>query len=175
MFDWLIELAKWLYQFWPARIVNSFQQGVRFYKGQDEALLRTGLHWFWPIVGSLDVECVVEDVCPLETQTLTTIDDKSITLIGSVAYKITNMRKWLTGVTDFHTSLQGKCERYLARAIRSKKYLDIVATQDELEESLRKEITAAVEDWGVKILDVGITSFSQTPSLRIYGKLPTSV
>lgn len=175
MFDWLIDLAKWLYkEFWPVRIVHSYQQGVRFHNGEDKALLKTGIHFFWPATGSIEIECVVEDVANLTPQTLTTADEVTITIDGSVAYKIVNIRKWFTQVTDFHQSLNGKCERHLARVVRNEKFKDLVSSQDLIEENLRKEISAAVENWGVKILDVGLTSFSKTPAYRIYGTLPPS-
>lgn len=166
---WLQLIFDLAYRFWPVRIVFSYQQGVRFWRGEDTALLRTGVYAFWPILGDIEVHTVAQDVEWTGVQSVMTTDAQSVTFDGKVLYRIRNARLWFCKVTEFETSLAGIAQIHVARAVRKLTLSDLLAQQDQLEMDLKKVLTEAATGWGVDVIDFGFTNLTTAPASRLFG------
>jgi regulator of protease activity HflC (stomatin/prohibitin superfamily) len=148
----------------PLKVVYSYQQGVRFHKGIDTALLEAGLYWYVPFVQKIEVVDTVPSVMDLPNQPITTKDDIIVTISANVTYEITDARLMWTKVQDFEDSLRG----HIAARAREWSYAELLAGQKELEKSLKGTLTTYVKDWGVRVLDVKLTAFVKArPSMII--------
>jgi regulator of protease activity HflC (stomatin/prohibitin superfamily) len=169
---WLQLIFDLLYRFWPVRVVFSYQQGVRFWRGADTALLRTGVYAFWPILGDIEVHTTAQDVEWIGAQSFTTKDKHSVTVDGKILYKIRNARLWFVNVTEFKTSLAGICEIHMMRAVRNLTLDELLAKQAEIEAELKEVLSAAAFKWGVEVLDYGITNLTVARAFRLFGGVP---
>ena len=152
----------------PAKIVRSYQRGVKFRWGQDIGELATGLHWFWPLAESIEVKDVTEEVLNLPTQTVTTKDGQAVTFSVNIAYEVSDARAYWTAVQDFDASLSAASMTYLSRRIRAETWADLYEKQDALESGLTRSLAQKLSRWGVRIVDVGITDLCRAKPLRLY-------
>jgi len=166
---WIQVILDFLRQFWPVRTVFSYQQGVRFWRGEDTALLRTGIYVFMPILGDIEVHTTAQDVEWTGVQSVMTTDAQSVTFDAKLLYKIRNARLWFCKVTDFQTSLAGIAQIHVARAVRRLTLVELLAQQDALEADLRKVLTEAATGWGVDVVDFGFTNLTTAPASRLFG------
>lgn len=166
---WIQVIFDLIYRFWPVRVVFSYQQGVRFWRGEDTSLLRTGIYAFCPILGDIEVHTVAQDVEWTGVQSVMTTDAQSVTFDGKVLYKIRNARLWYCKVTEFKSSLAGIAQIHVARAVRKLSLADLLAQQDQIEIDLRKVLTDAANAWGVDVLDFGFTNLTVAPASRLFG------
>lgn len=168
--SWIQAIFDFLHQFWPLRIVNSYQKGVRFKLGQDTEELGTGWYFFIPFFWSIEVVHTVPDVMDLGVHSITTRDDVTVTFSANVAYEIVDARLMYTKVQDFSLSLARLAEGHLATKIRDLDYRELIDTQKKLEESLERTLTTKAKGWGVLISDVWITDLVKTKQYRLFGQ-----
>lgn len=166
---WIQAIFDFLHQFWPLRIVHSFQKGVRFKFGQDTEELSTGWYFFVPFFWSIEIVHTVPDVLDLGVHSITTKDDISVTFSANVAYEIVDARLMYTKVQDFATSLARLAEGHLATKIRAWEYKELIDNQKKLEESLEGTLETQAKKWGVSILDVWLTDLVRTRQYRLFG------
>jgi regulator of protease activity HflC (stomatin/prohibitin superfamily) len=152
----------------PAKIVRSYQRGVKFRWGVDVAELGAGLHWFWPLAESIEVKEVVEEVTNLPTQTVTTADGHAVTFSVNIAYEVQDARAYWTTVQDFDASLSAAAMTYLARELRERSWADLYGEQRKIESGLTRSLAQKLSRWGVRIVDVGITDLARARPIRLY-------
>jgi regulator of protease activity HflC (stomatin/prohibitin superfamily) len=168
--SWIIQLLEWAYQFWPTRIVHSYQQGVRFRNGQDISLLRTGFYVFIPVIESIELVVTAQDVEWTGVQSLMLMDGTEVTIDGKLLYRVRNARMYFVNVTEFKTSLSGICEIHLARAVRKLANLaELLEKQEEIETELKGVLSKAAFDWGVDVKDYGFANLTTAKASRMFG------
>lgn len=170
--SWVQVIFDLIYRFWPVRVVFSYQQGVRFWRGEDTALLRAGLYFFCPILGDIEVVVTAQDVEWTGTQSLILKDEKEITLDGKFLYKIRNARLYFVNVTEFKTSLAGVCEIHISRALRGLTLPELLERQTEIEQEIKRMLCEAAYKWGVEGVDYGFTNLTTARVWRHFGGLP---
>ncbi len=166
--SWIQFILEWLHQFWPIRIVYSYQQGVRFWLGEDTKELTTGCYWFLPFFGNIEIVPTVPDVLDLGIHSITTKDNWCITFSANVAYEITSARLMFTKVQDFETSLQRIAEGHIASKVRDWTYEELIDSQKDLERSLKDTLETRAKNWGVKIHVVWVTDLVKARQYRLF-------
>lgn len=152
----------------PAKIVRSYQRGVKFRWGVDIGELGAGVHWFWPLIEDVEVKDIAEEVMNLPTQTVTTCDGHPVTFSVNIAYEVSDARAYWTQVQDFDASLSAASMTYLARRIRRETWEGLYSSQDAIESGLTRSLAQKLSRWGVRIVDVGITDLSRAKPVRLY-------
>lgn len=168
MSNFLAYIFDKLYLLWPFRIVNSYQQGVRFWLGRDTAELTEGFYAVCPFLGSIEIVDVAEDVINLPVNSITTLDGKAATFSANLAFKIAHARKKFVCVQDFSNSLDALASGYLSASIRGQRWEDLLANQGELEDDVQAKLNAAVKKWGVRITAVHITDMVEARQYRLF-------
>lgn len=151
----------------PVTIVLAWQRGVRTRFGvidkkgdrtSTNGFRGTGIHFYWPIIGSLTRwECNIEvfETAPQR------FGDQTFSLL--VQCKIDDLSLYFKNVQDELKDTVGDTVRAAAG--------EIALTTDELDpiwaEAVRKLAHARMRGWGVDIKRVSIATVTRTPALHL--------
>lgn len=175
--NWIDAILSRLEVLWPWRRVMPWQRAVRTtflpFRGVRIAVLDPGLARAVPFFDSIEVRDVQEDTDNLLTQSVTTKDDIAVTFSANFAYEIDDVRAAVMNVREFASSLRDLGMIHLAERVRELTWAELLASQKELERSLRGTLTTRAKDWGVKITRVGITDLVKARQFRHFGELST--
>lgn len=170
------------------RIINSYQQGVKFSFGKDIKKLthtdgipiikfskkfpwvqfeRTGLYFYWAWVQNIYILDSVPIVVETQYQTVKTADDKDVTISAGITYSIEDARSYWTSVQDFEHSIENIVQTAIAEYIISKNLLDIRQNYKNISKEILKILKKRIEGWGVNVKMVNIINFTTSRSLRL--------
>lgn len=154
----------------PGRMIDEPERGVRFTKGQPRReQLEPGWWWFVPLVQSIAVVPVKDQIKDINNQSLTTKDDIAVSVSMCIEYEIFDAVLWYNEVHDFDESLHGLAKIYLARGIRSREYDYLRRHQRRVERAIQVALSKHAERWGVRILTVGLETYVKARQFRLIG------
>lgn len=152
----------------PGRMVRDYERGVRFTFGKARRnQLDQGWWWFCPLVQSIDLVPIKDQVYDIATQSLTTKDDVAVSASMCIEYEVVNAVLWATEVHDFDASLHALAKIYLARGIRRRTYEYLRTKQRRVERSIAYSLSVHTAIWGVRIKTVGIETFVKARQYRV--------
>lgn len=106
LIDFITTLLNWWF------VVEPWEQSVRVRFGKHIRLYETGIYWKIPFFDRLYTQNVRRRVCNVPAQTITTFDGKSMTIHGSLAYRIDDVLKLHLTLHDAQASV---CQETLGR------------------------------------------------------------
>ncbi len=173
LFDWLISIWENLKFF---RIVSSYEQGVRFRRGQPEPHpLGAGIWFYWPIFDRIEVLAIRAAYLDLPTQSVTTADGRIVTFSANVCYETHNAVLAYTEVHDLEHFIVRAATGHLHGKIHEWTHADLMSHLKDLEKSLEGTLETKVKKWGVRILDVKLTDMAATRTYRLFGDVPPAL
>jgi regulator of protease activity HflC (stomatin/prohibitin superfamily) len=153
--DWLIALWR---EICFAVVVESWESGVRFRRGQPEPEpLGAGIWFFWPFLDRIEVIPRQLRFIDLPIQRITTRDGVEIALSANIGYEIANAVMAYTEVHDYEESLARLAAGHLHKRVHAWTYAELVEGLGDLEKSLEGTLTTRSKRWGITIQVVGIT------------------
>lgn len=171
--EFLLKAFEWLYEFWPIRIVSDWEQGIRMCGGRARKLLssrtglfRSGIHFFWPLLGEILTDDCVVDVNETPMQTKTTADGESVSFSLGLKYSIRDMRELYLQIKDHHetvlTEAQG-CAGYWVGE------MDFDDLNQKLANLIFKDLSERFESWGIDLQDVSLINLAAARTFRLIG------
>lgn len=155
----------------PVKIVKSYERGVKWTLGRNPTLLDPGPHfrlWFYH---SIETAVVADDVIELPIQSVITKDEKLVVFKAIIGFRIEDVVKHFTNVTDFRESTIGLSMTHLAKRIRNTILSEVVGDLTKIETSLTNTLTTKFKDWGTLVNFVGFSDFAEVPTqIRIFGE-----
>lgn len=169
--DALSSAFQWIWQFlldfWPVRVIAPGQQGVRLRHNGRADLLLPGvwLHWprFWTIH---EVDAQYQNVdCGM--QSLTTIDEKEVTISLNVGYEIKDAAKQWVGFQNFDTTLSNLARGCAAEIISASPWDALLGSPKEVSDQILSALRKELANSGVKIRDVTMDQISRVKTIRL--------
>ena len=162
--NWLREIFTSLKRlfFWFVTIL-PWEQGIRVRLGKHRKELQPGIHLAIPFIDQIFSQNIRMHVNDFPNQTLTTIDNKTITLSVTVAYSISSM-------LELYQSVENPGNAVLSTAMGE--IAQFISTNN-MERCKPREIENHVTEkleklpWGLKFHFVKITDFAVTKTYRI--------
>lgn len=167
---WFQPIFDFIRQFWPFEIVYSYQQGIRFWCGNDVVELDPGIYMFLPFFGRIEAVDVKPDVMRLSGQELTTRDGVGVTLAVNVPYEVNSARDAFCNVQKFQDNIADECRTAVAQEIRSHTFAELLDTQGDVEERIADRVAEVAGEWGVQIQRVNFADFIRTKSISLSGR-----
>lgn len=167
--SWVEAILDRIADLWPFVRVKTYQAGVRFRGGKGPALLEPGVHfaiWWFDEVFMVDI---TQQPINLPTQSITTADGVPVSFSANIIYRVDDAVTLFTAIRDFEDSVTAIAMSHLAKKVRAWSMEELRTGQDELERSLERTLQTRVRDWGVKIIDVGLTDLVQARAYRLLG------
>jgi regulator of protease activity HflC (stomatin/prohibitin superfamily) len=166
--DFLLRAVEWLWDFWPIRIVNAWEAGVRLRGGKPTALLGQGVHFFWPILGEILVQEVNIETPVTEPQDVYSAEGTAWCLSIAITYRIKDLRALYSRVHDADETIQAEV-RAAAAHVAAK------MTDDEmgqLGDRTLVEAKKATHGWGLDLQRTRPVTLVPAQTLRLVGGSP---
>lgn len=150
MFQWWVVIAPW-------------QQGIRVRFGRSVKRLDPGIHLKLPLVDIVYMQPIRVRAQHIQSQTLTTVDGKAVSLSAALQYEIVDLLRLYRTLHNAHDTIEQKVQGVVAGYVFGKRLdqLQPNALEDEL---LR---TLDIEQFGLKLHGFNLTSFAHVRSYRL--------
>lgn len=167
----LKQAIDWIYAFWPLRIVHEWEQGVRCLFGNTRCRLTsrngiygTGLHWFVPGVGGIEVMETNIEVVETDLQTVLSAEKSPVTFSLGVKYRITNLRRMYQQIHDAKDTLVNEIASTAGYVASNMK---VCTMADRMCDRVLHETKSDIEDWGIEIVSLRLMNFSEAQPIRL--------
>jgi regulator of protease activity HflC (stomatin/prohibitin superfamily) len=166
--SWLEDLIDFIKSLWPCHRVFTGSRAVvyRFGRAVDE--VEPGIIcrplWFWQVVA----EPIVARVIDLPMQGLMTRDDVAVSIDFAIRFEIADLIAKQTEVVDFNHSLQTDAMSFLSVVVAGTDYAELHENSAELRDTMLDALSPLAEEYGVTLLDVGMTVFVRSEQKHIY-------
>jgi len=155
--SWIQNLFTW----WV--IVMPWEQGIRVRLGTNTTILNSGFHWKFPFIDSVYLQTVKQRMIHVPMQTITTKDEKTITLMIGIGYTIGNIELLYNTLYHPETTIQcitmGKISDYI-----SNNYL-VECNQKYIVENIIKQND--MSEYGIDNLTINVLNFAVVRTYRL--------
>lgn len=152
---WVSQIADWIGKFIPRWIiVDPTRQGIKFVRGKRVVVCQPGIHWYWPLVTEWQDWPVVRQADDLQSQTIVTVDDKTIAVSGLLVYKVTDLATLVTSAYSPMQLVQDIALTAVHDVCCSMTWEDLKAEQRKgtLDTKLRNAAKAQLKEYGVDVV-----------------------
>ena len=164
MFDKLIELiVTFIHDFLPFKIVNQWEEGVKLKFGKFIKVVGPGLNWKIPFFEQVWVTPVITQTVNLKSQTVTTLDEKSVVLSSIVRYQIHDVQKFLLGVMHANDVLVDTTQGIIRDIVENTTWNDLV----DLTKNVTPEVNEQVKKWGITVELISFPDLGEITTYRI--------
>lgn len=172
--SWLQTLLDLIRELLPWVSIRWYERGVRywaipFFRRKVSGPHGPGLYFRLPVVFDMDKMSCVEQPVNLLNCSLVTKDNVSITVSATINYIVEDAVKASVNVHDVDASISTEAMKYLHRTCRRVTLDDLLKRQGVMERRIRDSLQRKAKDWGLTILDVGLTDLVPTKNYRLYG------
>jgi len=170
--NWIGQLVEWFASLIPRiGICKSNEAGVKYVRGSVVKVIEPGMYVHWPITTIVETESTARQTAILESQTLTTSDDHTVTVSGVLVYYINDIMKALVDTEDIDDTLgdiamTAQTDAVISRTFEAAK-TEIVGldSNKELTVACRK----ALAPFGIRVQSYTITNFAETIAYQVMG------
>lgn len=164
MFDKLIDLiVTFIGDFIPFKIVDQWEKGVHLRFGKFMKVVNPGLNWKIPFFDQILTTPVITQTVNLKSQTVTSLDEKSVVLSSIVRYHIHDVEKFLLGVMHANDVLVDTTQGIIRDIVEGTNWEDLF----DLGNIVRPEVNEQVEKWGITVQQVSFPDLGEIKTYRI--------
>lgn len=165
--DWIGKIIEWIGSFIPRLLhIKLTHAGVMFTRANAKTI-GPGIHVYIPFWSSPEIYPTKRQTLNLPSQVLTTKDLKSILIDVAVVYDIKDIYKALVDTYDLETTIRDISQGTVKDSVVEFTFEEINNEQRELDESITKDITEALEPYGINVVKAFITDLSAVRVFRI--------
>ena len=163
IFDFLFSLLPTVY------VVEATHEGVRFVWGRRVKKMSPGVHVYWPIVTRVYSLPVVKQTAALPTQFLLTQDQLPVVAAGMIRYEISDIVKALAEAWEIETIISDEACAAVREIVVGRTFDQVQSSRSKLSTVLENRLTTVLEPFGVRVLRMRLTDFSETVCLSLVG------
>lgn len=173
--SWIGDLIELFISFIPhLGLCRANHGGVKFIHGKKVTVIKPGLFWHWPIVTEIELIPVARQTMNLESQTLTTSDDRIVTVSSVVIYRVEDVRKALVDSWDMEDTISDVALKSNVDAIVNRTFAKVKKElTGQVEKDIVRSCRKALKPYGIRVDSAFLTDFAETEVYRIVGALPT--
>jgi|SRR6185436_3958121 len=185
-FAWIGQIADWVGQWIPRRVILDTTEGaVKYtgfllplrlrvffggYNGQMRlTMCEPGIHWYWPATSTWVPYPTAKQTDRLETQTMETTDGKTFLVSGTLTYRVKDLSKLVpenhspvTATIDVAmTALHDVCCSMAWEALQNEQRRGTLKTK--LKNAAQKDL----EDIGVEVIRLKLNSLARCRVIKI--------
>ncbi|MCY3003980.1 MAG: SPFH domain-containing protein [Planctomycetota bacterium] len=144
-------------------LVYDGQHALKFTLGRAQEVVGPGVHWKWPILQKFKVEETKHTTLDLEPQTIQLADDLVYEIDCKVMYQIVDLRKAMIEIDDLVMGLRNRVVLAIQGVVRRRDRRTIRESASIVAE-IKADLVALEEQWGVRILQLGFSNISPSPT-----------
>lgn len=164
MFDKITEflLSIWR-EIFPFQIINQWESGVHLRCGKFRRIPRTGINFKFPIIDHIYTCYTISHTIHLESQTLTSADNKNVIVRSIIRFHVSDVKKYLLLISNPEAVLVDTTQGIIRSIVNSKNWDEISGVND----LLTKEVADTVIQWGITVEKVTLTDLAQIKTYRL--------
>lgn len=163
IFQVFLRLFPWLV------IVPATQGGVAFVCGRKVCEWKSGIHWFWPMFTVYKLITVVRQTVTLQSKVTMTADMKCVLVGGLITYTVTDVVAAIAKIADLPSDVIERSLPVILGRVSSMTLAEIHADRIGFNTSITKDVQAALEGYGVQVLQVQLTEFAPCRAIAFSG------
>lgn len=163
IFNALLKLIPWLV------IVPATHAGVAFVRGHRVTEWKPGLHWYWPVATTYALMVMVRQTQLIQTRVIMTKDLKTVMVGALVTYYVDDVVQAVTKIADLPSDVMERSQGAIFSEIADHTLEEIQADRVDFSRKLTERVGAALNGYGVQILQVQLTEFAPCRALSING------
>ncbi|HTL88906.1 MAG TPA: stomatin-like protein [Leptolyngbya sp.] len=148
------------------RVVEQGDQAIVQRLGQFKRILNPGLNIVIPLLDTVLVETIREQLLDIEPQRAFTKDNVPTDVDAVVFWQILDLRKAYYAVEDLEESLKQIVIASLRNEIGQLTLRDAISSAGVINQALLRELDQSTADWGVKVIRVEVQEFKISPDLE---------
>jgi regulator of protease activity HflC (stomatin/prohibitin superfamily) len=154
------------YMIGSVRVVEEGDEALVQRLGQYQRTLKPGLNFVVPLVDTVLVETMREQLIDIEPQQALTKDKAPVEVDAIIYWRINDLYSAYYNVEDLEESLKNIVLSTLRNKIGQMDLDDAISSTDDINAALRKELKEATGHWGVEVTRVEVQNFKLTPQLQ---------
>jgi len=167
--DFLSTILSWIESAYdiikPCYVLNEYEGAVVLRFGKKKSVPEPGFHWKWPIVDELLTCHIATETISVESQSLTTSDDKNIIVSGVVKCSVVDPAVYLIKVKDVSNAISDIAQGEIKQCIMARTWDQ--CRKPDLDNEITIKVRREAKKWGIQVEFVTLTSLQKTISLRI--------
>jgi regulator of protease activity HflC (stomatin/prohibitin superfamily) len=168
IFGWIGQVVEWVGSLIPRwYIVNSTHEGVAFIRGKKIKRIKAGMFFYWPIWTEIMTYPVVRQSVNLPNQTLSTIDDYTVSISAVIIYTVSDIRKALAEQWDLNETISDLSMSAVKQVVCASHYEDLIINWSEIDDNLKERLSQIMVEYGINILEARVTDLAQTKCITI--------
>lgn len=176
-FGWISELLGWFASWVPRpQLVQINEKGIKFcaFRAPVKIEPKKRNKWVWhiPIFTEIQTVNVARQTLNIDAETLMTNDGKTVIAAAVAVYRITDIYKYLVENHDAEEALAEVASAAVRKAIIGKDLAKIQGGRADIDNALKRECEKLMEQFGVEIEYVRLTSFGPARVINIVGVQP---
>lgn len=173
MLDKLVDIALAFGQnLIPCTVVDHYEKGVMLRFGKFRKVCEPGFHWKAPFIDKVLTQTVVPTTMNLGSQSLTTLDGKTVVVAAVVKYKITDIETLLLEVYDAVDAIGDMTQAIIKECVMQKNWADLQGT--EIDDLITEKSKKEAKKWGLGIIRVTLTDVGIIRSIRLFNSTSLS-
>lgn len=169
-FAWIGQIFEWIGKFIPKWVILDVCQGaVKYVRGSHPKYCGPGIHWYWPVTTTWFSYPIVRQADRLQTQTIVTVDDKTIVIGGLIVYSVPDLLTLLTTAHDPKTTIRDLTLTAIHDVCCQMTWDQLKAEQRKgtLDTKLKNATQKALDDYGVSAIKVMLTDLAPARVLKL--------
>ncbi|MBN9261211.1 MAG: SPFH domain-containing protein [Hyphomicrobium sp.] len=163
IFQTLLRLLPWLV------IVPATHAGVAFVHGHRIKKWDPGLHFYWPVVTTYKLMMTVRQTQKIQSKVIMSRDQKTIIVGALVTYYVDDIVAALAHIADLASDVIERSQGAILNEVSKHTLEEIQADRAAFNIELKEVSGAALNGYGVQILQIQLTEFAPTRSLAFNG------
>ncbi len=165
MLDSLINFLKEIWErCLPWVVVPEWKTGIRVRFGHINKDLAPGFHWLWPFIDTTEMEPATSQIVAMDSQTLMTMDQKTVVLTCVVRYRVTNLRSYYQHIWEAGDAVKDIVAGASADCVSRVPLAELKL--DALKREVLKEARKQLPECGVLIERVSFRDFGTFKTFR---------
>jgi len=151
------QLLRWWF------VVLPWEQAIRVRLGERIVLFNGGLHFQFPFIDRVYIQNVRRRIAPIHIQTITTKDGKTVTLAGSLSYKITDIEELYRTLHQAESTIMQSVQGIVSEFVIRNDLVDCAPKQ--IAENVTDQLS--LEKYGLGETEFFLTDFAVVRTYRI--------
>lgn len=164
MIERLLDVISDLWEYLtPVSVIDQTEQGIVKRLGIYQRTLQPGLHFKLPLLETIESETTVITTLGLNSQTLTTLDNKSVVISAIIKYHIEDVALYLLKVYDSEDVLADTTMGEIKKQVTKTAYQDL----STVERKILPKVRRSVKEYGVMVHAVTFIDIGAVKSIRL--------
>ena len=148
------------------RVIQAHQNGVVFRLGKSVGVCRPGLVFVLPLIDRVVRVNMWQETLGLESQSVVSKDNVSLTVEAVVYFKVTNAIKALVNVDDYRWAMEQRSAAVIRQVIGGKNLDEILTHGATITDAIKEVLSSPVAIWGLEVEDIQLKDINLPKGLK---------